>query len=294
MFDELLNPPSSVDLPAPKVIPPITEVIAPDPLHQSVHLPQQLLKSSPSNSQTSPETQHPVISNDVEEENHDLDVAHMNNDPFFGISILENTKDHPLDNIIGELKRPVSIRLQLHEQALFCYYDAFLSSVKPKTYKDALTQACWIEAIQEELNEFERPVDATLFIRRQVKDILLVQIYDDDIIFASTTPELCDHCLKFKMSMMGKISFFLRQQISQSPRDIFLNQLKYALESLKIYGIESSDPVDTPMVEKSKLDEDPQRKVVDLTHYRGMVGTLIYLTASRPDLTFVVCMCARF
>ncbi|GKE54716.1 hypothetical protein Tco_1489872, partial [Tanacetum coccineum] len=68
----------------------------------------------------------------------------------------------------------------------------------------------------------------------------------------------------------------------------------YALESLKKYGIESSNPVDTPMVEKSKLDEDTQGKAVDRTHYRGMVGTLMYLTASRPDLTFVVCMCARY
>nr|GEX27676.1 hypothetical protein [Tanacetum cinerariifolium] len=65
------------------------------------------------------------------------------------------TKDHPLDNIIGELKRPVSIRLQLYEQALFCYYDAYLTSVKLKTYKNALTQSCWIKAMQEELNEFE-------------------------------------------------------------------------------------------------------------------------------------------
>ncbi|GKD86805.1 integrase, catalytic region, zinc finger, CCHC-type containing protein [Tanacetum coccineum] len=59
------------------------------------------------------------------------------------------------------------------------------------------------------------------------------------------------------------------------------------------YGMESSDPVDTPMVEKSKLDEDTQGKAVDPTHYRGMIGTLVYLTASRPGLTFVVCMCAR-
>ncbi|GKG25958.1 hypothetical protein Tco_0399104, partial [Tanacetum coccineum] len=65
------------------------------------------------------------------------------------------TKDHPLENIIGELARPVSTRLQLHKQALFCYYDAFLTVVEPKTYKDALTQPCWIEAMQE-LNEFER------------------------------------------------------------------------------------------------------------------------------------------
>ncbi|GJX33772.1 retrovirus-related pol polyprotein from transposon TNT 1-94 [Tanacetum coccineum] len=69
---------------------------------------------------------------------------------------------------------------------------------------------------------------------------------------------------------------------------------KYAIESLKKYGMESSDPVDTPMVEKYKLDEDTQGKAVDATHYHGMIGTLMYLTASRPDLTFVVCMCARY
>ncbi|GJW27138.1 retrovirus-related pol polyprotein from transposon TNT 1-94 [Tanacetum coccineum] len=187
LFDELLNPPSSVDRPAPEVIAPIAEVVAPEPAAitdspSSTTIDQDA--TSPSNSQTTPETQSPVIPNDVEEDNHDLDVAHMNNDPFFGIPIPENhseassssdviptvvhtaapnsehvtkwTKDHPLDNIIGELKRPVSIRLQLHEQALFCYYDAFLTSVEPKNYKDALTQACWIEAMQEELNEFER------------------------------------------------------------------------------------------------------------------------------------------
>ncbi|GJY58039.1 retrovirus-related pol polyprotein from transposon TNT 1-94 [Tanacetum coccineum] len=135
------------------------------------------------NSQTTPETEPPVIPNDVEEDNHDIEVAHMGNDPYFGVPIPEIpsdqssssdsihtivhpdhqisehnskwTKDHPLENIIGELARPVSTRLQLHEQALFCYYDAFLTAVEPKTYKDALTQACWIEAMQEELNEFE-------------------------------------------------------------------------------------------------------------------------------------------
>nr|GEZ79761.1 retrovirus-related Pol polyprotein from transposon TNT 1-94 [Tanacetum cinerariifolium] len=65
------------------------------------------------------------------------------------------TKDHPLDNIIGELETPVFTRLQLHEQALYCYYDAFLLSVEPKSNKEALTQSCWIEAMQEKLNEFK-------------------------------------------------------------------------------------------------------------------------------------------
>ncbi|GKB12111.1 retrovirus-related pol polyprotein from transposon TNT 1-94 [Tanacetum coccineum] len=299
-------------------------------------------------------------------------------------------KDHPLRNIIGEISRPVSTRLQLHEQALFCYYEAFLTAVEPKTYKDAPTQSCWIEAMQEEFHEFERlkvwelvprpdkvmiitlkwiykvklyelgvarleavriflayaahinmivyqmdvktaflngilreevyaprawydlfssfllskgfskgKVDPTLFVRHEGKDILLVQIYVDDIIFSSTTTKLCDHfseimCSKFKMSMMGKISFFLGLQISQSSRGIFLNQSKYALESLKKYGMESCDPVDTPMVEKSKIDEDTLGKVIDPTHYHGMVSTLMYLTSSKPDLVYAVCVCARY
>ncbi|GJS76181.1 hypothetical protein Tco_0726062 [Tanacetum coccineum] len=69
-----------------------------------------------------------------------------------------------------------------------------------------------------------------------------------------------------------------------------LNQSKFALESLIKYGMETCDPIDTPIVEKSKLDEDPQGKAVDLTHYRRMIGTLMYLTSSRPDLIFVVCI----
>nr|GEX13708.1 hypothetical protein [Tanacetum cinerariifolium] len=141
-------------------------------------------------------------------------------------------------------------------------------------------------------------VDPTLFIHRNGNDLLSVQIYVDDIIFAASTPELCNlfaklMCLKFKMSMMGKISFFLGLQISQSHKGIFINQSKYALESLKKYGFESCDPVDTPMVKKSKLDEDKEGKVVDLSDYRGMIGTLLYLIASRPDLQFSICMCAR-
>ncbi|GKC67814.1 retrovirus-related pol polyprotein from transposon TNT 1-94 [Tanacetum coccineum] len=142
-------------------------------------------------------------------------------------------------------------------------------------------------------------VDPTLLIRREGKELLLVQVNVDDIIFDASTPELCDlfakiMCSKFKMSMMGKISFFLGLQIFQNPRGIFINQSKYAFESLKKYGFDSCDPVDTPMVEKSKLDEDKEGKAVDPSHYRDMIGTLLYLIASRPDLQFVICMCARY
>nr|GEW05534.1 retrovirus-related Pol polyprotein from transposon TNT 1-94 [Tanacetum cinerariifolium] len=112
-------------------------------------------------------------------------------------------------------------------------------------------------------------VDLTLFIRKDGKELLRVQIYVDDIIFVASTPELCDlfskiMCSKFKMSMMGKILFFLGLQISQKPKGIFINQSKYALESLKKYGFDSCDLMDTPMVEKSKLDEDKEGKPIRL------------------------------
>nr|GEV77925.1 hypothetical protein [Tanacetum cinerariifolium] len=128
-------------------------------------------------------------------------------------------------------------------------------------------------------------VDRTLFIKREEKDILLVKIYVNDIIFSSTKPDLCKSfskimCSKFNMSMMGKLSFFLGLHISQSPRSIILNQSKYALESLKKYGMETCDPMDTPMVEKSKLDKDLQGKAIDPTCDHGMIGTLMYLTSS--------------
>nr|GEW38403.1 hypothetical protein [Tanacetum cinerariifolium] len=157
-FDELLTPLPNVDHSTPKVIAPIAEVVALEPAASIGSLSLKTVDQdalSPSNSQTTPETQSPSIPNDVEEDNHELDVAHINNNPFFGIPIPE-TKDHSLENIIGQLARPVSTGLQLHEQALFCYYDTFFTTVEPKTYKDALTQSCWIEAMQKELNEFER------------------------------------------------------------------------------------------------------------------------------------------
>ncbi|GJX12477.1 retrovirus-related pol polyprotein from transposon TNT 1-94 [Tanacetum coccineum] len=136
-------------------------------------------------------------------------------------------------------------------------------------------------------------------LKKTGKHILLVQIYVDDIIFASTDPKDCDifskeTSSKFQMSMKGQMSFFLGLQVSQSPEGIFINQSKYALEILIKYGMNTSDPIDTPMVDRLKLDEDPLGIPVDQNRYRGMVGSLMYLTASRPDLVFTVCMCARY
>ncbi|GJV72773.1 retrovirus-related pol polyprotein from transposon TNT 1-94, partial [Tanacetum coccineum] len=141
--------------------------------------------------------------------------------------------------------------------------------------------------------------DPTLFTMKAGKDLLLVQIYVDDIIFASTNTVMCDEfanlmTTKFKMSMMEQMSFFLKLQISKCPRGIFINQSKYASEIIKKYGMLTSDSVETPMVEKNKLDADLQGTPVDATHYRGMIGSLMYLTSSRPDLIYAVCLCARY
>nr|GEU39269.1 retrovirus-related Pol polyprotein from transposon TNT 1-94 [Tanacetum cinerariifolium] len=169
LFDELLTPLPSVDHAAPEVIAPIAKVVALEPAAStgspsSITVDQDV--PSAGNPQITPKPQSSIIPNDVEDDNHELDVTHTNNDPFFGLPILEVssgqssstdiihtivqpdhqilepnskwTKDHPLENIIGELARPVSTRLQLHEKALFIYYNAILTSVEPKTYKDAL------------------------------------------------------------------------------------------------------------------------------------------------------------
>ncbi|GJR96273.1 retrovirus-related pol polyprotein from transposon TNT 1-94 [Tanacetum coccineum] len=124
-----------------------------------------------------------------------------------------------------------------------------------------------------------------------------VHVYD--IIFASTNTAMCDEfgnqmTTNFKMSMMGQMSFFLGLQISQSPRGIFINQSKYSSKIVKKYGLQSTYSVDTPMIENKKLDEDLQGKQVDATLYHGMIGSLMYLTSSRPDLIYAVCLCARY
>ncbi|GKA09110.1 retrovirus-related pol polyprotein from transposon TNT 1-94 [Tanacetum coccineum] len=136
MFDESLSPPPNVDLQAPEVIAPIPEAVAPE---------HAVSTGSPSSTTVDQDAPSPIIIHTIVPPDHHISEHNS-----------KWTKDHPLENIIGALDRPVSTRLQLHEQALFCYYDAFLTSVEPKNYKEALTQACWIEAMQEELHEFER------------------------------------------------------------------------------------------------------------------------------------------
>ncbi|GJS72156.1 retrovirus-related pol polyprotein from transposon TNT 1-94 [Tanacetum coccineum] len=142
-------------------------------------------------------------------------------------------------------------------------------------------------------------VDNTLFTKKKDSNLIIIQIYVDDIIFGSTCQEMCDDFAKimhdeFEMSMMGELNFFLGLQIKQLDDGIFFNQSKYIKEMLKKFGLEDSKPIKTPMSTKTKLTRDEEGESVDNTKYRGMIGSLLYLTASRPDIMFSVCLCARF
>ncbi|GJU34416.1 retrovirus-related pol polyprotein from transposon TNT 1-94 [Tanacetum coccineum] len=337
----------------------------------------------------------------------DNPFAPTDNDPFINVFALEPSKDHPLDNIIGNPSRPVSTRKQLATDALWCLYNSVLSKVKPKNFKSAITKDCWFQAMQDEIHEFDRlqvwelvpQPDCVMIIAlkwiykvkldeygdvlknkarlvakgyRQeegidfeesfapVARIEAIQIfianaasknmtiYQMDVkttflngelkeeVYVSqlegfVDPDHPTHVYRLKKALYGlkqaprawydTLSRFLldnkfskgavdpsyswkRQtysscsniclQVSQNPEGIFINQSKFAIEILKKFGMDSCNPVDTPMVDRLKLDEDPLGILVDHTRFCSMVGSLMYLTASRPDLVFAVCMRARY
>ncbi|GJR46720.1 retrovirus-related pol polyprotein from transposon TNT 1-94 [Tanacetum coccineum] len=236
------------------------------------------------------------------------------------------TKDHPLEQVIGNPSESVRTRRQLETDGEMCMFALTVSQTEPKNIKEAMADSAWIESMQEELHQFDRldfarlevydcsiayagtqinlqisrkalyglkqaprawydelsnflvsngfskgSIDPTLFITKHREDILLVQIYVDDIIFGSTNPNLSKRFgklmhSKFDMSMMGELKFFLGIQIHQSPRGIFINQAKYAQEILKKHGMTSCDSIGTPMATKH-LDADLSGTPVDQTKY---------------------------
>nr|GEU73543.1 retrovirus-related Pol polyprotein from transposon TNT 1-94 [Tanacetum cinerariifolium] len=315
MFDEYLNPPPCFD-------PQVPTVIAPEPAVSTDTLFLTTIGQvapSTSTSHTNQETPSLVIPLGVEEADYDIKVAHMDNNHYGDFPILEPNSEESFSH----------------------------------SYKEALIKSYWIEAMQEELNEFEHlkvwelvphPDRVMIITLKWIYKVKLDElrgmlknkarlvargyhqeesidfeeyfapvarleaihifiafaahmnmiVYQIDVKTAFLNSILCEEVYKFSKGIVDPKLFIRRegQDILLSPKGILLNQSKYALESLKKYGMETCDPVDTPMVEKSKLDEDPQRKAVDPTRNHGMIGTLMYLTSSRPDLVFFVCMCA--
>ncbi|GJS55029.1 putative ribonuclease H-like domain-containing protein [Tanacetum coccineum] len=160
----------------------------------------------------------------------------------------------------------------------------------------------WYETLSTYLldNGFQRgKIDKTLFIKRYKGDILLVQVYVDDIIFGSTKKELCiafEKLMheKFQMSSMGELTFFLGLQVKQKKDGIFISQDKYVAEILKKFRFTEVKTASTPMETQKPLLKDEDGEEVDVHMYRSMIGSLMYLTSSRPDIMFAVCACARY
>ncbi|GJW26900.1 retrovirus-related pol polyprotein from transposon TNT 1-94 [Tanacetum coccineum] len=338
--------------------------------------------------------------------------------PPLNIQITPETTDHLLEQVIGNPSQSIRTRRQLETDGEICMFALTVSRTEPKNIKEAMADYAWIEAMQEELHQFDRldntvihnkarlvakgynqqeginfeesfapvnrlevvrlfaayaahksfpvyqmdvktsflngplkeevyvnqpdgfvdphhpnkvyrlkkalyglkqaprawydelsnflvskgfskgSIDPTLFITKKGEDILLVQIYVDEIIFGSMNPKLSKRFEKlmhnkFEMSLMGELKFFLGIQIHQSLRGIFISQAKYAQEILIKHGMTSCDSIGTPMATKH-LDADVSGTPVDQTKYRSMVRALMYLTASGPDIVHATCYCARY
>ncbi|GJU30765.1 putative ribonuclease H-like domain-containing protein [Tanacetum coccineum] len=142
-------------------------------------------------------------------------------------------------------------------------------------------------------------IDKTLFLKKDKHDIILVQVYVDDIIFGSTKKSWCDEFealmkSRFQMSSMGELTFFLGLQVKQNPNGIFISQDKYVAEILKKFDFASVKTASTPIETQKPLVKDEEASDVDVHLYRSMIGSLMYVTASRPDIMFAVCACSRF
>jgi hypothetical protein len=142
-------------------------------------------------------------------------------------------------------------------------------------------------------------VDQTLFLLRQGRDILIVQVYVDDIVFGDSANSLVarfaeDMSREFEMSIMGELQFFLGLQIKQSKEGTFVHQAKYTKDIVRKFKMEDSKTMTTLMSTTTALDADEEGEHVDQKEYWSIIGSLLYLTATRPAIQFSVCLCARF
>ncbi|GJT17576.1 putative ribonuclease H-like domain-containing protein [Tanacetum coccineum] len=280
-----------------------------------------------------PNLEEIVYSGDDEEVGAEADMNNLaTNVPVSPILTTRVHKDHPLEQIIGDIhSAPQTRRMTknvtehvepkkmdvksaflygtIEEEVYVCQPPSFEDPQFPdKVYKVekalyGLHQAprAWYETLSTYLleNGFRRgTIDKTLFIKKDKGDILLVQVYVDDIIFGSTKKSLCVEFeqmmhKRFQMSSMGELTFFLGLQVKQKDDGIFISQDKYVADILKKFDFVTVKTASTPIETNKALLKDEEAEDVDLHLYRSMIGSLIYLTASRPDIMFAVCACAR-
>ncbi|GKA73958.1 retrovirus-related pol polyprotein from transposon TNT 1-94 [Tanacetum coccineum] len=271
MFDEYLNRPPCVD-------PQVSEIITPEPT-VSTGIPSSTIidqdASLTSILQTPQETPVLVIPLGVKEADHDIEVAHMDNNPFVEFPIPEpNSEESSIQVVIPNHVHSIN---QPPEHINKWTKDHLIDN----SYKDALTESCWIEAMQEELNEFER-----LEVWELVPHPDCVMVITLKWIYKVKLDELGVARLE-AISIFITFAAHMNMVVYQMDVKImFLNGTlrEEVYNRLKKYGMETCKPVDTLMVEKFKLDEDPQGKAIDPTHYHGMISTLMYFTTSRPDI----------
>nr|GEW39362.1 retrovirus-related Pol polyprotein from transposon TNT 1-94 [Tanacetum cinerariifolium] len=233
------------------------------------------------------------------------------------------TKDHPLEQVIGEPFRPVLTRSQLKTDGDMCIYALTVSIIEPKiflayaahkgftVYQMDVKTTFLHGSLKEDVYVYQpegfinadhpshvyKLRKALYGLKQAPRDV--VQVYVDDIIFGLTNPRyatLFSDLMKshFEMLMMEEMTFFLGLQVNQSPSGIFINQSNYTNEILNNYGLNTCDIIGTPMDIKDKLDLDQIGTSVDATKYRSMIGALMYLTSSRPDIVRATCLCARY
>ena len=175
------------------------------------------------------------------------------------------------------------------------YFKKTLYSLKqaPRAWYDRLTQYLVSHGFTRGKS------NQTLFIKREDDELIIAQVYVDDVIFGSTKDELAHSFSKlmqgeFEMSMIGELTHFLGLQIRQQDSSIFLSQSKYARNLVKKFGLESASFVRTPMSPNVRLTVDLLGRSVNSSLYRSMIGSLLYLTTSRPDISYNVGVCARY
>nr|GEY06029.1 hypothetical protein [Tanacetum cinerariifolium] len=176
------------------------------------------------------------------------------------------TKDHPLENVIDDLHRPVSTRQQLETDAMRCFFNEFLTHVEPKNYKQALEHSCWIKAMQDEIHEFKR------------LDVWVLVPCPDNILIIPLK-----WIFKIKLDEYGEVLKNKAQLVAKGYRqklELILRNPLHRLLDLKLS--------DSSLRMQQKLDEDRGGKLIDPTRFRGMVSSLMYLSASRTDIVFAV------
>ncbi|GJS24967.1 retrovirus-related pol polyprotein from transposon TNT 1-94 [Tanacetum coccineum] len=308
MFDEYFNPPGIRQDPIPNV--------AQDPViptGPSVSIAIDL--DAPSGSHTSSPLDHhsSLVHHGVAaSSSREITIPESNQSTLPHEHIRKWTDSHPLDNIIGNPSRPVSTRKQLATDALWCFYNSVLSKVEPKNFTSAVTEDCWFQAMQEEIHEFDRldvwelvpPPDSAMIIA--LKWIYKVKLDEYGDVLKNKArlvakgfrqEEGLDFEDRLRPVLVLKKSIFIANAASKKTDSLSNGRenciLKWRAQRRSL-SLGPCDPVDTPMVERTKLDEDISGTPVDQTKYRSMIGSLMYLTASRPDLVFAVCMCARY